>query len=156
MCVFFFTPCLKRLVVGSPCLVHWGAAICSFSGIKGRLAPTRDLTHSQSHHNPGAAGSWCCWPPEGDHTQYKGFHSDVFMQHVGMLQGFTCSTKDRIMCQSQSERKLLVMNMYLRMSNVSTLIITNHHWLAENSLLQFLLDLKSHCTFYIYFIQFNM
>lgn len=33
LCVF--TPCLERLVVASPCLVHWGAAICSPSGKRG-------------------------------------------------------------------------------------------------------------------------
>lgn len=33
--VCVFTPCLERLVAASPCLVHWGAAICSSSGKRG-------------------------------------------------------------------------------------------------------------------------
>lgn len=33
--VCVFTPCLERLVAVSPCLVHWGATICSSSGKRG-------------------------------------------------------------------------------------------------------------------------
>lgn len=42
--VCVFPPCLERLVAASPCLVHWGAAICSFRGEKGHWHHVQFMT----------------------------------------------------------------------------------------------------------------
>lgn len=93
--VCVFTPCLERLVVVSPSLVHWGAAICSSSGNKGRLAPCpiHDLTQFSQPPQPRSHRQFTLLTRGGRSHSIQAelcscqvsSLSDVFIQHVMRL-----------------------------------------------------------------------